>query len=177
MKIARIPGLGNEAQQKGARAARSNLIYRDGHPPPEARHHANAGMQCSSPLFSVSQRAPQRRQGTHSFLLPSFRPHLRARLHVLIGSPASDPGGCALRCDKYVAARGLRPVEITSQTLPTMDNKPNFGERVTLLRETAYKLREAAEIVLAEVQHMEAAAQFNRVVTAFWKSGDLSGSS
>ena len=40
-----------------------------------------------------------------------------------------------------------------------MDNSPNFGERVKLLRETAYKLREAAEIVLAEVQHMEAAAQ------------------
>ena len=40
-----------------------------------------------------------------------------------------------------------------------MDNKPNFGERVQVLRETAYKLREAAEIVLAEVQHMEAAAK------------------
>ena len=39
-----------------------------------------------------------------------------------------------------------------------MDNQPSFGERVKLLRETAYKLREAAEIVLAEVQHMEAAA-------------------
>ena len=40
-----------------------------------------------------------------------------------------------------------------------MDNNPNFGERVRVLRETAYKLREAAEIVLSEVQHMEAAAQ------------------
>jgi hypothetical protein len=40
-----------------------------------------------------------------------------------------------------------------------MDNKPSFGERVTVLRETAYKLREAAETVLAEVQHMEAAAK------------------
>ena len=39
-----------------------------------------------------------------------------------------------------------------------MDNQPNFAERVKLLRETAYKLRDAAEIVLAEVQHMEAAA-------------------
>ena len=39
-----------------------------------------------------------------------------------------------------------------------MDTKPNFGERVKLLRETAYKLREASEIVLTEVQHMEAAA-------------------
>ena len=40
-----------------------------------------------------------------------------------------------------------------------MDTKPNFGERVKLLRETAYKLREASEIVLTEVQHMEAASQ------------------
>ena len=40
-----------------------------------------------------------------------------------------------------------------------MDNKPNFGERVQVLRDTAYKLRAAAEIVLAEVQHMEAAAK------------------
>jgi hypothetical protein len=40
-----------------------------------------------------------------------------------------------------------------------MDTKPNFGERVKLLRETAYTLRNAAEIVLTEVQHMEAAAQ------------------
>ena len=39
-----------------------------------------------------------------------------------------------------------------------MDTKPNFGERVKLLRETAYTLRNAAEIVLTEVQHMEAAA-------------------
>ena len=39
-----------------------------------------------------------------------------------------------------------------------MDNSSNFGERVKRLRETAYKLREAADIVLAEVQHMEAAA-------------------
>ena len=39
-----------------------------------------------------------------------------------------------------------------------MDNQPNFGERVKLLRETAYTLRNAAEIVLSEVQHMEAAA-------------------
>jgi hypothetical protein len=40
-----------------------------------------------------------------------------------------------------------------------MDNKPTFTERVTVLRETAYKLREAAETVLSEVQHMEAAAK------------------
>ena len=36
-------------------------------------------------------------------------------------------------------------------------NKPSFEERLTLLRNTAEQLRTAAEIVLAEAQHMEAA--------------------
>ena len=40
-----------------------------------------------------------------------------------------------------------------------MDNQPSFAERVKRLRETAYKLREASEIVLSEVQHMEAVAK------------------
>ena len=40
-----------------------------------------------------------------------------------------------------------------------MDNQPSFAERAKRLRETAYKLREASEIVLSEVQHMEAAAK------------------
>ena len=40
-----------------------------------------------------------------------------------------------------------------------MDNQPNFAERTAKLKATAYALREAAETVLAEVQHMEAAAQ------------------
>jgi hypothetical protein len=37
-----------------------------------------------------------------------------------------------------------------------MDNQPNFAERAKLMRETAYKLRDASEVVLAEGQHMEA---------------------
>ena len=40
-----------------------------------------------------------------------------------------------------------------------MDNQPSFAERAKRLRETAYKLREASEIVLREVQHMEAVAK------------------
>jgi anti-sigma factor RsiW len=40
-----------------------------------------------------------------------------------------------------------------------MDNKPNFAERIATLKATAFALREAAETVLAEVHHMEAAAQ------------------
>jgi len=39
-----------------------------------------------------------------------------------------------------------------------MHNQPNFAERTERLKKTAYLLREAAETVLAEVQHMEAAA-------------------
>ena len=53
----------------------------------------------------------------------------------------------------------MQPPARYRQITHTMDTKPNFGERVKLLRETAYTLRNAAEIVLTEVQHMEAAAQ------------------
>jgi hypothetical protein len=35
----------------------------------------------------------------------------------------------------------------------------SFAERAKLLRETAMQLQSAAEIVLSEVQHMEAAQQ------------------
>ena len=79
-------------------------------------------------------------------------------MHVLIGSPASDPARPrpalrqVSRGERAAAGRNYEPTNIT------MDNSSNFGERVKLLRETAYKLREAADIVLAEVQHMEAAA-------------------
>jgi hypothetical protein len=38
-----------------------------------------------------------------------------------------------------------------------MDTQPSFAERTALLRDTAHQLRNAADIVLAEVQHMEAA--------------------
>jgi len=38
-----------------------------------------------------------------------------------------------------------------------MDTQPTFAERAKLLKETAMQLKSAAEIVLAEVQHMEAA--------------------
>ncbi len=38
-----------------------------------------------------------------------------------------------------------------------MDNQPSFAERTARLKETAHQLRGAADIVLAEVQHMEAA--------------------
>ena len=40
-----------------------------------------------------------------------------------------------------------------------MDNQPSFAQRTKRLKETAYQLKNAAEIVLAEVQHMEAAQE------------------
>ena len=40
-----------------------------------------------------------------------------------------------------------------------MDNQPSFAERTKQLKETAYQLKSAAEVVLAEVQHMEAAQE------------------
>ena len=39
-----------------------------------------------------------------------------------------------------------------------MENETKFPERIERLRKTAYALKEAAEVVLGEVQHMEAAA-------------------
>ena len=38
-----------------------------------------------------------------------------------------------------------------------MDNQPSFAQRTAQLKETALQLRSAADIVLGEVQHMEAA--------------------
>jgi hypothetical protein len=40
-----------------------------------------------------------------------------------------------------------------------MDNQPSFAERTKLLRETAFQLKNIADVVLAEVQHMEAAQE------------------
>ncbi len=155
------PCLGNEADKKGAREARSNLIYRDGHPPPEARQMQMRN--AVSPLFSVSQRAPQRRQGTHSFWLPSFRPHLLARLHVLIGSPASDPGGAPCAATSTSRREGCG-----GSRLPA-NQHPDYGQPTEL--RGAHRHAADGETArtscatacgrdrLAEVQHMEAAAK------------------
>ena len=37
-----------------------------------------------------------------------------------------------------------------------MENQLSFAERTKLMKETAFQLKSAADIVLAEVQHMEA---------------------
>ena len=38
-----------------------------------------------------------------------------------------------------------------------MDNQPSFAQRTAQLKEIALQLKNAADVVLAEVQHMEAA--------------------
>ena len=40
-----------------------------------------------------------------------------------------------------------------------MDNQPSFAERTKQLKEIAFQLKNAADVVLAEVQHMEAAQE------------------
>ena len=40
-----------------------------------------------------------------------------------------------------------------------MDKNSSFAQRTALLKETALQLRSAADIVLGEVQHMEAAQE------------------
>ena len=53
-----------------------------------------------------------------------------------------------------------RPVELTRiHQYKHMDNRPSFAQRTAQLKETAYRLNSAADVVLAEVQHMEAAQE------------------
>ena len=40
-----------------------------------------------------------------------------------------------------------------------MDNQPSFVERTKRLKDIAFQLKNAADVVLAEVQHMEAAQE------------------
>ena len=40
-----------------------------------------------------------------------------------------------------------------------MDKQPSFAQRTAQLKDTAFQLKNAAEVVLAEVQHMEAAQE------------------
>ena len=40
-----------------------------------------------------------------------------------------------------------------------MENQPSFAQRTRQLKDIAFQLKNAGEIVLAEVQHMEAAQE------------------
>ena len=52
-----------------------------------------------------------------------------------------------------------------------MDNQPSFAQRTAQLKEIAFQLKSAADIVLAELQHMEAAqARFAQKATAKTKA-------
>ena len=48
---------------------------------------------------------------------------------------------------------------MSTHTYKDMENQPSFAERTKLLRETAFQLKNIADVVLAEVQHMEAAQE------------------
>jgi 2C-methyl-D-erythritol 2,4-cyclodiphosphate synthase len=48
---------------------------------------------------------------------------------------------------------------ISTHQYKDMDNQPTFAERTKQLKEIAFQLKNAAEFVLAEVQHMEAAQE------------------
>ena len=53
-----------------------------------------------------------------------------------------------------------RPVELSALSFNThMDNAPSFAERIVALRQCAVSLRQAAELILAEVEHMSMAQQ------------------
>ena len=53
-----------------------------------------------------------------------------------------------------------RPVERYEQSkTQSMDNQPSFAQRTAQLKDIAFQLKNAADVVLAEVQHMEAAQE------------------
>ena len=121
------PDRDHEVEHKGARVARSNSHLSGRTPTTRSPPHTNA--ECGNvlaALFSIAARIaaasrhPQR-------LSPLFRLQLLAPRHVLIGSPASDPG------DAPCAATGKsrreeRPVDITSQpTHPLWTNNRTSG--------------------------------------------------
>ena len=91
---------------------------------------------------------------------------------MLIGFPASDPASAGRRCHRYAVGQNRGPVELTRiHQFKPMDNQPSFAQRTQQLKETALQLRSAADIVLAEVQHMEAAqARFAQKATAKTKA-------
>ena len=71
-----------------------------------------------------------------------------------------DPMLCPGALDELEPMR-QRPAgrALAANSPETPMDKTSFTERLALLRKTAEQLRTAAEIVLAEVQHMEAAQQ------------------
>ena len=83
-------------------------------------------------------------------------------LRVLVGFPASDRAGAVGNSPvmPWQAAAAARS-RLTSphSSMPMDPKEPTFAERTATLKETAVALARAADIVLAEVQHMEAAQE------------------
>ena len=48
---------------------------------------------------------------------------------------------------------------MSTQQFKNMENQPSFAERTKQMKDIAFQLKNAAEVVLAEVQHMEAAQE------------------
>ena len=48
---------------------------------------------------------------------------------------------------------------MSTQKSKDLENQPSFAERTKQLKEIAFQLKNAAEFVLVEVQHMEAAQE------------------
>ena len=79
---------------------------------------------------------------------------------VLIGFPASDPASAGRRCHRYaVGQKRGRSNFMSTHQFKDMENQPSFAERTKQLKEIAFQLKNAADVVLAEVQHMEAAQE------------------
>jgi hypothetical protein len=89
MTAAWIPCRGNEHTYKSARAARSNFIYRDGHPPPEARQ-MQCGMQSRRSFHSRSAHRSGVKAPT-AFIFPSFVPSFLPTCASSLGPPPLTP--------------------------------------------------------------------------------------
>lgn len=107
------------------------------------------GTLAAPALFMVVQR-----RGTASRVPLPFLLMLR----VVAGAPSMTPSLSAValatpsRERQRPAGRAYSP-----HTLTNMPNQPSFAERCQLLRETANRLKEAAEIVALEAVRMSAA--------------------
>jgi hypothetical protein len=74
-----------------------------------------------------------------------------------LGSPPLTRPSASRRRYKYAVREERGRSNLTVQQNNNMDNQPSFAERTARLKETALQLRTAADVVLQEVQHMEAA--------------------
>ena len=108
--------------------------------------------------LSIANRPP--RQGTPDLCCVSFTRGFAAFVSSSLGSPPLT------QRPQVGAATGMpwgrnaaRSNFIRLHKFKDMDNQPSFAERTKQLKEIAFQLKNAADVVLAEVQHMEAAQE------------------